>query len=990
MQRSQCSMPVLVALAVGLALVALLPPPALAQFANADLGGVVSDPAGAPLVGVAITARNEASGISRTTVSATNGTYAINGLKPGSYTVSFALEGFRTVDQTGIQLRVGQETRLNASLELGTVEEAITVAGEAPMIESSSKEIGGTLTAQEFEELPTQNRSFALFAALLPGVQPAPSTESTSSDTLFVNGQDDNNNSFNVDGANDDDDVIGARAGAQVRTPIEAIQEFQILTTQFDAEFGRSLGGVLNAITKSGGNAFSGTAFGYFQRSDWNQKDFFARRNDLPKPDSTYRSLGFVLGGPIVHDKLHFFVSYEDDNDQAGIVRSFVTRPELNFSTTEDNKIENVLGKLDYQPTSNHHLAARWLREQSPQFNQIIGSTTTLEASREEHDVDSNWVTSLDSVFSSKAFNSARLSFTKEDVAFANPGFNGNGADFAAQRNQAPAQVRPTILEGASTVAQARINTSKQLDDTFSYFLPEWHGEHEFRAGFQYAKRHEDFTNFGTLNGQFNFDTDSPFDPTDITTYPTSFTLRVLGGLTADIPDNETIGVFVQDDWRVNERLTLNLGLRWDREDITHDNDNYAPRVGFVWDPWGKGRTVVRGGFGRFYDRFQLGFFSGFFLDAVTINQGFLVRFPTAGIDPQLFFDLAQANGVTTLEGLRDLLASMIENNAGSVLNPNPTVDNPNRKQAYVDTASLGLEHELRRGISVGVDLVHSENRDTLLAVDLNPFSSSQGGRPNLSIINGQVVPLGSITTWVNAGHSTYDSLQLSLTKQFSGRLGGRVSYTYANSEGNYGNAGAGTASAYFQTRTETGYNFDTGTILGAAPALNLNDPRNDGQPVNWYRKHNFVVSGRYLVPHTSWRENGGLIVAWVFRYLSGDQFTILTNNRLDNGSRAPAPAGDYSATTPSGIGRKGLSFDGRLFGATQPDFNRLDLSFRYRIPVVGRYDVTLLADIFNATNEANFENSGSTIAGTGGFLIPNSTFDPGARQYQLGVRFTF
>src|SRR6185369_12203514 len=112
-------------------------------------------------------------------------------------------------------------------------------------------------------------------------------------DAIFANGQDDNNNSFNIDGANNDDDVIGARAGAQTRTAIEAIQEFQVLTSQFDAEFGRSLGGVLNAVTKSGGNQFHGAGFGYFQRSNWNEADFFSRRNGVPKAESTYDSLGF-------------------------------------------------------------------------------------------------------------------------------------------------------------------------------------------------------------------------------------------------------------------------------------------------------------------------------------------------------------------------------------------------------------------------------------------------------------------------------------------------------------------------------------------------------------------------------------------------------------------------------------------------------------------------------------------------------------------------
>ena len=210
---------------------------AAAQLANSSLSGLATGGDGIGLPGVTVTLRNQESGLVRTTVTAENGTYALSGVKPGLYVVTFDLAGYPAVSRQDVELRVGQETRLNATLAREQLTETITVTGEAPVVETTSKEIGGTLTTQEFQDLPTQNRSFALFAALLPGVTPVPSTESTFGDAIFANGQDDNNNSFNVDGANNDDDVIGARAGAQTRTPIEAIQEFQVLTSQFDAEY---------------------------------------------------------------------------------------------------------------------------------------------------------------------------------------------------------------------------------------------------------------------------------------------------------------------------------------------------------------------------------------------------------------------------------------------------------------------------------------------------------------------------------------------------------------------------------------------------------------------------------------------------------------------------------------------------------------------------------------------------------------------------------
>jgi hypothetical protein len=960
---------------------------ALGQLAQAELLGIVTSRESAGLQGVIVTARDVATGRTRSAATMDGGTYGIAGLKPGNYLVTFELPGFNIVNIQGVELRLGQATRLNATLDVASVAAAITVTAKPHLLDIDSAAVGDTLTAEEFRDLPTQNRSFVLFAALVPGVIPNPQTNSSSGDALYINGQHQANNSFGVDGAKNDDPTVGSFAGAQVRTAIEAIQEFQVVTSQFDAEFGGATGGILNAITKSGTNDLKGSAFGFFQDANWNTRDFFTERAGLVRPRASFRSAGFTFGGPILRDQLHYFISFERVRDREGHSRFFTGRPDLTYSTTEDNAIRNVLGRVDFQLAPNHRSSIRYLAEDAPQLNKIFGSQTALEGASEEHDSDMNCIAALESVVAVDLLNSLRLSYTHEHFINAASPFGQWARNAELLRKLPPLLDRPSVDEGPNVVGQDQENESIDLADTASLLVR----THELRTGVQWARRAINFLSFTTANGRFNFDTDRAFNPNDVTTYPVAFALRVRGAATAKSSRNDTLALFVQDDWRARNNLTLSAGVRWERDDVVADHDNFAPRLGFAWSPWNSSRTVVRGGFGRFYDHMRLGIWSQLLLDSVRLTEGLDVRVPDAGQNRQFFFDLARANQITSLLQLRDLLAGMLEEQTTAQLNSNPTVDYRGRVQPYVDTMTLGVQHELSSTLVVGIDLVHSESKKTLLLVDLNPFSRSRGGRPNLSILNGKVVTMGSITTAVNAGNSRYRAVQLSVRKRMSRNLGGRISYTYADSEGNYGNQGPlGLAStAYFQTRSETGYNFDTGQIIGEPLHLNLQDPRSDGQAARWHRRHNLGIAGTWLVPRTSWRGTGGVSLSWLYRYMSGERFTILSTELLDNGSRAPAPSRTYDASSASDIAQHDVRFDGRMFGAENPDFSRLDLSLRYGIPLHHRdARLTLIGEVFNVTNRTNFVDAGGAIIGTAGFLTPTATFTP--REFQVGARLSF
>ncbi len=223
---------------------------AVAQQGTTEVRGRVLDPQGAMLPGVTVTVRNQDTGMFRETISGQDGTFIVGGIVPGRYELSAELQGFKKFLRRGVELEIGKTTSVDVPLEVGSLSEVVNVSAETPMLDVTSKEVGGNITSRELVELPTINGNFVGFVGLLPGIVPTISTESFGSDSIAVNGQDPRNNNYMLDGGNNNDDVIGQRAGTQARTPIEAIQEFQVITNQFDAEFGRTTGACPGASGK--------------------------------------------------------------------------------------------------------------------------------------------------------------------------------------------------------------------------------------------------------------------------------------------------------------------------------------------------------------------------------------------------------------------------------------------------------------------------------------------------------------------------------------------------------------------------------------------------------------------------------------------------------------------------------------------------------------------------------------------------------------------
>src|SRR5262245_40873609 len=404
-----------------------------AQQGTTEVRGRVLDAQGGLLPGVTITVRNQDTGMYRDTVSGADGTFIVSGIFPGTYQVTGELQGFKKFDRKGLLLEVGKTASIEIQMEVGSLEEVVNVSAESPLVDVTSKEIGGNIKSDTLTQLPSVNGNFIGFIGLLPGIVPSISTESFGSDSISVNGQDPRNNNYTVDGGNNNDDVIGQRAGMQARTPIEAIQEFQVITNQFDAEFGRTSGAVVNAVTKAGTNNVRGSAFGFFQDGSLTTKDFFAKEKGLAKADTSYQRWGGTVGGPIVRDKMQYFFSLERfaiDRPNTIVIPS---RPDLNDQQTTKDRVWNTIIRGDHQINKANTYSIRWLRETSPQTNQIIppnaNQAVTGRAAREESDVDQTLAANVNSVLSNTKVNTLRLTWTRENVAFANSCFNNNGRD---------------------------------------------------------------------------------------------------------------------------------------------------------------------------------------------------------------------------------------------------------------------------------------------------------------------------------------------------------------------------------------------------------------------------------------------------------------------------------------------------------------------------------------------------------------------------------
>ena len=969
---------------------------ALAQQGTAEIAGRVVDSQGAVLPGVAIVVTNEETGQFREVTTSAEGTYLAPQLVPGRYRLVAQLSGFRTGERSGLILQVGTTMTMNLTLQLGGVEETVTVLGESPLVDTTSARVGGNVGTAELSELPAMNRNYFASVALLPGIQFTPSNQ-MGNDTVTASGQSPQGNNVSVDGGYNADDALGATAGAQVRTPLEAVQEFQVMTGMFDAEFGRASAVVVNAVTKAGTNQFKGVMFLSAASNALTSKDFLVKQQGLAKPGVTKRDWGGVVGGPLVRNRAHFFFSLERQIDNPTRTRVFPTRPEFNFSTVEERSSWNSLIRFDHQINASHTWALRYLRETAPQFP-VVQDRNLAEAFQDETDIDELVVGTLTSVIGNARVNTLRVGRTWEHWWHGNPCSRSLGFEREGPLSQCPPQLDYVSLRAqASTEAQGPWDSNWQVEDHFSWFVPGKAGSHELKFGSRY-----NFTELRRVsqieqNGRFRFNNDLSFDAANPRSYPERLTIRLAEF--EEYVKNHTIEAYAQDKWKIGGRTTLSLGVRYDLEVIPIDetdnplfpagNTNYpidrnnvSPRIALTHALDDEGKSVVRGGYGIFYNRTVLGAIDDT-IEFGKFTSSAVLDFPNDSADPgpgrgQFPTDPFLVNGPFLNRALLDQLypPGARLRSAGIVI-----FDTPDRTQPWAHQATVGYSRELTPTLAVQADYIRMRNRDLFLARNLYPavrVDTTRTGRLTrvdaFGVLGGEQYNQ-QVYVMENTGESQYDALNVSLEKRYANNWSGRISYSLSKAEG----------TAYAQADRNL-YQFLTD--------LNLDDMWG---PSPADRRHILSISGRTEIPKTS-----GVIVSSTLRYMSGSPFTIM-DSAIDadrNGELFDfLPAGTYSGTAVNAM--QNLENKGGFNGAVGPDYFQIDVRAGWRRRTVGAQALEVFLDIFNITNRTNWDNPTNVTQGSfmGADRRLNATFlqlrnlrggSGFPRQAAFGMRYVF
>jgi len=977
-----------------------------------DLAGVVTDDAKRAVKDVTLTIVNQDSKISRTTTSDASGRFLVQGLVVGRYRVTTSLSGYWPLAVEDLTLALGDRVDLEIRLTPSTITDHVDVVSEAEVAFSERSPGSDVIGQDRIAVLPINGRRVLDFATLAAGVSfdQTPQLGATRSSGLSFSGQRGRSNNIQVDGLDNNDETVGA---VRALFSQEGVREFQVISGSPSAEFGAASGGVVNVVTKSGGDVLSGSLFGFFRDRALNSKGYFEQYTPSGTPIDTEKApynqwqYGATLGGPLKQISSFYFLSFERADvqpsnlvtidDQTPVVNPLnptivlgtpaqilrnagfpVETGSVQYSTV----LNQFLAKLE-RHTGAHTLGGR-LNTATELYENIEPFGGQIARSRaavlESTDVMGAGFHTL--VISPRTLNELRgqVAFRDQIVRSLDPSCGPCTDENAGG---------PTLeVTGAAQVGRQRFtptyrdNTRYQLTEALSHYR----GAHQLRAGIDMSyiqgRRQSLPLHFG---GRYIFQNFSL--PAGGTLVPiTSIQAVALGlpvayvqgyGYSGAANSFGELGTFIQDTWRAGASLTLNLGIRYQTQfwpastlapagypgsySFKSDHNNVAPRVALTWRPGNNRTTTIQAGYGVYYDNTLTSVF-GITKYVNGTPEGvrtLVLRAPTA------FTAWAAPGHHLSESGALGLVG-------GSYPSVAITID-PNLTTPYAHHTIVGVERQLPARISLSAHFIYVRGFGQLGTIDYNPIVPSLGTGRRPADVGGIAGTSSSVLQYTSFGETWYNGLRLSLTKRFTfGQV--IANYTLSNAEDN---------STDFQTAFLPENN---------GRGRNADDP--DGLPLDFGpddergpslqdERHRLVVTGAFLVPL-------GIQLGTIVTVGSGHPYNILAGTDLngdgDGGSSSPdRPRRDPADATTS-IGRNA----GRL-----PTFAIVDLRVARPFRLKSRMSVEPMLEVFNLFNRTNFI-AAQNIFGPGAYPSnPLPTFGQftqaaAPRQVQLALKVGF
>jgi outer membrane receptor protein involved in Fe transport len=946
---------------VALALVVLtaLAWPARAQVVG-QIQGTVSDAQGGVLPGVSLTLRNTETGAVRSTVTESDGQYRLAGLQPGTYSLKAELQGFATVEVERMTITIGLQLQQDFKLQLQSLQETVTVTGEAPVIEVTRTEVAQVITQEQIETLPMADRQPASLVLLLPGTNMDNTQVRRSQANIGAGGINNQMNAYFLDGSSN----WSTNSGQQhAEMPQLAIREFRVNVAQASAEHGGNVAGLVSIVTRSGTNRFSGEALEYFKNQNMQARDKNAEDVGAPKPDYKRNQWGLAFGGPVVKDKVHFYsaIEYQTENKSFTVNSGqpqFYSKLEGVFPT--DYLRHKYFLRGDWQISQAQSLFVRYGKDWEHIDCEGCGGTNAafnqsyVESPRTTNVIGHTWV------ISNRALNEFRVQYPAALHSTTGPPGTSlwdRPGEFPAERFNGYTQVYnfPSMHWGSST---GSLNFTKrfELKEDYSYSA----GSHQWKFGAEYARyiSPEDvISNLGT----WTFSTDQFFDGSAAAIAalrnPTTFT--------ASFPNvvrelkNYWINGYGQDEWKPFTNLTVNLGVRYDlqyrsfnnqlnfagREQLRqlidpttrHDNNNIGPRVGMAWDVRNDTRTLVRAAYGRFYQYLPQGGLRnelGTLLQSTVSITNPTYPDPYGGRSPQSFVTVSARPNVSVLD-------DKIHNMSG-------------------DTVTAGVSQQLRPNLALHVDGVYTNLRDFArtwninapnTGVDTRTLDAATAARTAAGFNSAQLNALRPLANWGNVtqltanGWSNYRALYVRLDKRMSNRYMYLVSYTRDWTKNNV-----------------------------ASPVADYYHPDLDTGPDG--RKHTVVASGTARLPldltlGAVWTVRSALPYSALAGVdLNGDG---VSNNDYVPGTTRNQAGRDDAATAQvlQKVNEWRAVRNLSPIPASQlqsSNFNRFDIRVSRSINLGGARSVDLVAQVFNVFGRDNL------VGGTGGGAVNTAT----------------